>query len=109
MMKAGLPITFTTITFTAAAFPFLIIFYPVACPKQFTDLKKSKAAVDSLQKTRFVVMVWDLEWHYDHKELTVKNSADDFLGQIDRVVICYQLCRSILLMSNEMNKGHRLL
>src|SRR6187397_3155398 len=52
---------------------------------QFTDLKKSKAAVDSLQKAGFVVMGWDLEWHYDHKELTVKNSADDLLRQIDSV------------------------
>jgi len=52
---------------------------------QFTDLKKSKAAVDSLQKVGFIVMGWDLEWHYDHKELTVKNSADELLKQIDSV------------------------
>ena len=52
---------------------------------QYTDLKKSKAAVDSLQKAGFVVMGWDLEWHYDHKELTVKNSADELLKQIDSV------------------------
>ena len=52
---------------------------------QYTDLKKSKAAVDSLQKAGFIVMGWDLEWHYDHKELTVKNSADDLLKQIDSV------------------------
>jgi peptidoglycan/xylan/chitin deacetylase (PgdA/CDA1 family) len=52
---------------------------------QFTDLKKSKAAVDSLQKAGFIVMGWDLEWHYDHKELTVKNSADDLIRQIDSV------------------------
>jgi peptidoglycan/xylan/chitin deacetylase (PgdA/CDA1 family) len=52
---------------------------------QFTDLKKSKAAVDSLQKAGFIVMGWDLEWHYDHKELTVKNSADELIRQIDSV------------------------
>lgn len=52
---------------------------------QYTDLKKSKAAVDSLQKAGFIVMGWDLEWHYDHKELTVKNSADDLIKQIDSV------------------------
>jgi len=52
---------------------------------QFTDLKKSKAAVDSLQKAGFIVMGWDLEWHYDHKEMTVKNSADELLKQIDSV------------------------
>lgn len=52
---------------------------------QFTDLKKSKAAVDSLQKAGFIVMGWDLEWHYDPKELTVMNNADDLLKQIDSV------------------------
>ena len=52
---------------------------------QFTDLKKSKAAVDSLQNAGFIVMGWDLEWHYDHKELTVKNSADELIKQIDSV------------------------
>lgn len=52
---------------------------------QFTDLKKSKAAVDSLQKAGFIVMGWDLEWHYDHRELTVKNSADELLKQVDSV------------------------
>lgn len=30
-------------------------------------------------------MGWDLEWHYDHKELTVMNSADDLMRQIDSV------------------------
>ena len=52
---------------------------------QFTDLKKSKAAVDSLQKAGFVVMGWDLEWHYDHKDLSVKNTADEVIRQIDSV------------------------
>lgn len=54
---------------------------------QYTDLKKSKAAVDSLQKAGFIVMGWDLEWHYDHKDLSVKNSADDLLRQIDSVFV----------------------
>jgi peptidoglycan/xylan/chitin deacetylase (PgdA/CDA1 family) len=52
---------------------------------QFTDLKKSKAAVDSLQKAGFIVMGWDLEWHYDHKDLSVKNTADEVIKQIDSV------------------------
>jgi len=52
---------------------------------QFTDLKKSKAAVDSLQNAGFIVMGWDLEWHYDPKDLTVMNSSDDLLKQIDSV------------------------
>lgn len=52
---------------------------------QFTDLKKSKAAVDSLQNAGFIVMGWDLEWHYDPKELSVMNNSDDLLKQIDSV------------------------
>jgi len=51
---------------------------------QFTDLKKSKAAVDSLQKAGFIVMGWDLEWHFD-KDLALENSADDVIRQIDSV------------------------
>lgn len=52
---------------------------------QFTDIKKSKAAADSLQKAGFIVMGWDLEWHFDHKELSVKNTADEMLNQIDSI------------------------
>src|SRR5687768_7761759 len=33
----------------------------------YTDLKKSAAAADSLQNAGFVIVGWDLEWHYDHK------------------------------------------
>ena len=49
---------------------------------QFTDLKKSKAAVDSLQKAGFIVMGWDLEWHFD-KDLALTNTADEVIKQID--------------------------
>lgn len=49
----------------------------------FTDIKKSKIAIDSLQQAGFVVFGWDLEWHYDHKTLEVKNTADEILTQID--------------------------
>lgn len=51
---------------------------------QFTDLKKSKAAVDSLQKAGFIVMGWDLEWHFD-KDLALINTADEVIKQIDSV------------------------
>jgi peptidoglycan/xylan/chitin deacetylase (PgdA/CDA1 family) len=51
----------------------------------FTDIKKSKTAIDSLQNAGFVVFGWDLEWHYDHKTLQVKNTADELLNQIDSV------------------------
>jgi peptidoglycan-N-acetylglucosamine deacetylase len=49
----------------------------------FTDIKKSKKAIDSLQKAGFVVFGWDIEWHYDAKTLELKNTADDLLNQID--------------------------
>lgn len=49
----------------------------------FTDLKKSKAAIDSLQSAGFIVVGWDLEWHYDPKTLEVQNTADELLNQID--------------------------
>ncbi|MES1225086.1 MAG: polysaccharide deacetylase family protein, partial [Bacteroidota bacterium] len=50
---------------------------------QYTDLKKSKQAVDSLQKAGFAIMGWDLEWHYNPKDLTLQNTADDLMRQID--------------------------
>jgi peptidoglycan/xylan/chitin deacetylase (PgdA/CDA1 family) len=49
----------------------------------FTDIKKSKSAIDSLQEAGFIVFGWDLEWHYNPKTLTVQNSADELLDQID--------------------------
>ena len=51
----------------------------------FTDIKKSKTAMDSLQQAGFVVFGWDLEWHYDPKTLALKNTADELLNQIDSV------------------------
>ena len=50
---------------------------------QYTDIKKSKLAMDSLQKAGFIVMGWDLEWHYDPKTFQVKNTADEMLTMID--------------------------
>lgn len=51
----------------------------------YTDIKKSRAAIDSLQKAGFIVMGWDLEWHYDPKTFTVMNTADELLSQVDSV------------------------
>jgi peptidoglycan/xylan/chitin deacetylase (PgdA/CDA1 family) len=51
----------------------------------YTDIKKSKAAIDSLQKAGFIVMGWDLEWHYDPKTFRVMNTADELLSQVDSV------------------------
>jgi len=52
---------------------------------QYTDLKKSRNAVDSLQKAGFAIMGWDLEWHYNPKDLSLQNTADDLMRQIDSV------------------------
>ena len=49
----------------------------------YTDLKKSAIAADSLQQAGFIIVGWDLEWHYDHKSFTLKNTSDDLLRQID--------------------------
>ena len=52
---------------------------------RYTDIRKSSAAADSLGKAGFAVMGWDLEWHYDHKSMRVKTSAETLLQQIDSV------------------------
>jgi peptidoglycan-N-acetylglucosamine deacetylase len=52
---------------------------------KFTDLKKSTAAADSLQKAGFIVMGWDLEWHYDHKNMSVTDGAERIVDQIDSI------------------------
>lgn len=52
---------------------------------QYTDIRKSRSAMDSLQKAGFIVMGWDLEWHYDNKTLEVKNTADELLHQVDSI------------------------
>jgi peptidoglycan/xylan/chitin deacetylase (PgdA/CDA1 family) len=49
----------------------------------FTDIRKSKAAIDSLQNAGFTVLGWDLEWHFDHKTMQVTNTADQLISQID--------------------------
>lgn len=52
---------------------------------QFTDLKRSAAAADSLEKAGFIVMGWDLEWHYDHQTMSVTTPAETLVAQIDSV------------------------
>lgn len=52
---------------------------------QFTDLKRSAAAADSLQNAGFKLMGWDLEWHFDHKTMCVVTTAEKMVAQIDSV------------------------
>jgi peptidoglycan/xylan/chitin deacetylase (PgdA/CDA1 family) len=49
----------------------------------YTDIKSSADAADSLQKAGFIVMGWDLEWQYDHKSMSVTTTADKMIAQID--------------------------
>lgn len=49
----------------------------------YTDLKKSAIAADSLQRAGFVIIGWDLEWHYDYKNFSLKNRSDEMMDQID--------------------------
>jgi peptidoglycan/xylan/chitin deacetylase (PgdA/CDA1 family) len=51
----------------------------------FTDLKKSKAAADSLQRAGYIVMGWDVEWHYNPKTFSVTSSADEVIRDIDSI------------------------
>lgn len=50
---------------------------------RFTDLPSSAAAADSLAKAGFKLLGWDLEWHFDHNTMAVKQSANEMMQQID--------------------------
>lgn len=52
---------------------------------QFTDLKRSATAADSLQKAGFKLMGWDLKWHFDHKTMCVVTTAEKMVAQVDSV------------------------
>ena len=47
-----------------------------------TDIKKSTAAADSLQKAGFTAIGWDIEWHFD-SELKLTETEDALLRQVD--------------------------
>lgn len=49
----------------------------------YTDINQSRKAIDSLQAAGYVVFGWDLEWHYDARTLSLTNTADQLLNQID--------------------------
>lgn len=51
----------------------------------YTDIKKSKAAIDSLQAAGFTLLGWDLEWHFDPDSLALLHNADEMLQQVDSV------------------------
>lgn len=49
----------------------------------YTDMRKTKAAVDSLGNAGFVMMGWDAEWRYIGRTQKLINDADYMLDLID--------------------------
>jgi hypothetical protein len=47
----------------------------------YSDLRKSKAVADSLQKTGYTVTGCDLDWHNDASTPALANTADDMCGK----------------------------
>lgn len=50
-----------------------------------TDLKSSTAAADTLANHGYELIGWDLEWHFNAKNLKLENCADSLVKQIDSV------------------------
>lgn len=48
-----------------------------------TDIKKSKAAFDSLYSNGFTIMGWDVEWHFDHKTMKPVQTPEKMAEEID--------------------------
>lgn len=51
-----------------------------------TDIKESKAAIDSLHNAGFAVMGWDVEWQFDHKTFAVSADTALLLRQIHNML-----------------------
>jgi peptidoglycan-N-acetylglucosamine deacetylase len=51
-------------------------------PINKTDIKESKAAIDSVHKAGFDVMGWDIEWAFDHKTLEPDSNTALLLRRI---------------------------
>ncbi|MGY6298070.1 hypothetical protein ACXIUY_24260, partial [Vibrio parahaemolyticus] len=51
-----------------------------------SDIVKSKAAADSLYTHGFVVVGWDLEWHYNDS-MKLKQTSDDLILQLDSMLL----------------------
>lgn len=47
-----------------------------------TDIVKSKSAADSLYNAGFLVVGWDIEWHFNNS-LKLKQSSDEMIRQVD--------------------------
>ncbi len=51
-----------------------------------SDIVKSKAAADSLYSNGFVVMGWDIEWHYNDS-MKLKQTSDELVQQVDSMLL----------------------
>jgi peptidoglycan/xylan/chitin deacetylase (PgdA/CDA1 family) len=51
-----------------------------------TDIKESKAAIDSVHAAGFDVMGWDVEWVFDHKTLQPDTSTGLLLRRIENML-----------------------
>jgi peptidoglycan/xylan/chitin deacetylase (PgdA/CDA1 family) len=52
-------------------------------PINHTDIKESKAAIDSVHHAGFDIMGWDVEWMFDHNTLSLITEPDLLLRQIE--------------------------
>lgn len=51
-----------------------------------SDITKSKAAADSLYSNGFIVIGWDLEWHYNDS-MKLKQTSDELILQVDSMLL----------------------
>jgi peptidoglycan-N-acetylglucosamine deacetylase len=47
-----------------------------------TDIKESRAAIDSVHKAGFAIMGWDIEWSFDHKSMAPDTATGLLLRRI---------------------------
>ena len=52
-----------------------------------TDIKESKASIDSVHQAGFDIMGWDVEWMYDRKTLSLTTDTDLLLRQIQNLLV----------------------
>ncbi len=52
-----------------------------------TDLTKTQAAADAVQRQGFVLAGWDVEWHYKAPNLLLREDAATMLLQIDSLLV----------------------
>lgn len=51
-----------------------------------TDIDKTKPAADAVQRNGFILVGWDVEWHYTPPNLLLREPADTILQRIDSML-----------------------